>query len=252
MLEPHKTTSLGFRNPEERIAKGFKAIRRQDEVSSGSRQELVGSEHAAEPEEEKASETCPAPEKTDSEHGSEERGGNHDARSAWLGFRPSAVDLPSGAEHGSPFGPPTANEVDSVSQPMPGGPCGVQPKTEASQGVSQEEATAGKSDALRPESAEAPGVESAEGTFAALLVSRAEGGLSVGQSQPVARSSMRTAQLQKPPAPSRPIHALQECRSDLIPRQTERETHPGRQGEEPREQDVRGEPGVHAQHELES
>ena len=123
---------------------------------------------------------------------------------------------------------------------MPGGPCGVQPKTEASQGVSQEKAAAGKSDALRPESAEAPGVESAEGAFAALLVGRAEGGLSVGQSQPVARSSMRTAQLQKPPAPSRPIHALQESRSDLIPRQTERETLPGRQCEGLGEQRERG------------
>jgi hypothetical protein len=61
MLEPHETTSLGFRDPEERIAKGFKAIRRQSEVSSRSWQEPVGSEHAAEPEEEKASETCPAP-----------------------------------------------------------------------------------------------------------------------------------------------------------------------------------------------
>ena len=233
MLVPHKSTSLGFRDTKERIAKGFKAIRRQDEVTSGSKQELVGSEHAAEPEEEEAGETRPAPKKADPEHSSEERSGDHDARSAWLGFRPSAVDLPSRAEHGSPFGPSSANEVDSVSQPMPGGPRGVQPKTEASQGVSQEEATAGKSDALRPESAEAPGVESAEGTFAALLVGRAEGGLSVGQSQPVARSSMRTAQLQKPPAPSRPIHALQECRSDLIPGQTERETHPGRQGEGP-------------------
>ena len=32
MLVPHKATSLGFSDPEERIAKGFKAIRRQDEV----------------------------------------------------------------------------------------------------------------------------------------------------------------------------------------------------------------------------
>ena len=180
MLVPHKSTSLGFCDPKERIARGFKAIRRQDEVTSGSKQELVGSEHAAEPEEEEAGETRPAPKNADPEHSSEERSGDHDARTAWLSFRPGAVDLPGGAEHGSPFGPPSANEVDSVSQPMPGSPCSVQPKTEASQGVSQEEAAAGQSDALRPKSAEAPSVESAESVFAALLVSRAEGGLRVG------------------------------------------------------------------------
>ena len=135
MLMPHDATSLGFSDPKERIAKGFKAIRRQDEVSPRSRQELVGSEHATETEKNEPGETRPTPKQANPEHSPEERGGDHDAKPTWLGFRPGAVDLPSGAEQSSPFGPPGSNEVDSVSQPMPGSPCSVQPETEAPQSV---------------------------------------------------------------------------------------------------------------------